>query len=414
MVKVNVPQNPWYGDDYLLLDFPDGWEVNVCRMTGEAAPRLTEAAIQAAFDRPIGTGRIRDLARGKQEAVIIFDDLSRPTKAAELVPYVLRELQEAGIADDNIRFVAALGAHGAMKVIDFKKKLGADIPRRYRVYNHNPYENCTSLGNTSRGTPVSINSEVMSCDFKVAIGVITPHTHTGFGGGSKIFLPGVAHIDTIQANHVNFLGGDKNFLAGTKPTRDINENIMRADSEEATRMAGLDVIVNAVVNLRRDTVGLFIGDVVAAHREGVKFAERIYHTEPPPPTDAFIVNNYCKAGEAAVGLGFIGRLLPPEGADMVIIGNIPEGQSCHYLVRSFGKKLGGRLWRPITRMGSKIKRLIVLGPDIDLVGLDWLGPIDKTIVADDWPEVVKLLQTEHGDTCRVTVIPDASVQYFQS
>ncbi|GAI06591.1 unnamed protein product, partial [marine sediment metagenome] len=64
------------------------------------------------------------LAKGKKEVVILFDDMSRATPSAVLIPHVLEELAVAGIPDDNIRFIAAIGAHGSMNGIDFRKKLG--------------------------------------------------------------------------------------------------------------------------------------------------------------------------------------------------------------------------------------------------------------------------------------------------
>ncbi|GAF92096.1 unnamed protein product, partial [marine sediment metagenome] len=79
------------------------------------------------------------------------DDLSRSTPSAVMIPYVLEELAAAGIPDDSIRFIAAIGAHGSMNGIDFRKKLGDDVMGRFLVYNHNPYENCTPLGPSSRG-----------------------------------------------------------------------------------------------------------------------------------------------------------------------------------------------------------------------------------------------------------------------
>jgi nickel-dependent lactate racemase len=119
------------------------------------------------------------------QAVIIFDDLSRPTRASELVPHILAELKAGGIADEAIRFVAGTGAHGAMKLMDFEKKLGRNVVQKFDVYNHNPYENCTYVGQTSRGTPVYLNSEVMSCDLKILLGCIVPHPTAGFGGGQN-------------------------------------------------------------------------------------------------------------------------------------------------------------------------------------------------------------------------------------
>lgn len=413
---VNVPQFPWYGDTELELDFPASWEVTTCQMAGQDAPELSEEGIQAAFLNPIGTPRIAQLARNKKEVVILFDDLSRPTEVAELVPYVLQELQEGGIKEENIRFIAAIGAHGAMKLMDFIKKLGPAVLQRFLVYNHNPFENCTYLGTTSRGTPVSINSEVMSCDLKIAIGSIMPHPITGFGGGGKMVLPGVAHIDTIEANHSN-LGGIRKPPPGSSLKRpesagDMTGNAARLDMEEAARMAGLDVIVNAVVNLHRDTIGLFVGDLVAAHREGVELAKKAYATKTPGEVDIAVANAYSKANEGIIAVPIGRRLLKEEGGDLIIICNIPEGQICHYLSRSFGKNMGGRCWTPRTRLPRRAKRMIVLGPYVDRAGLDWLGPLELVTLANSWSEILDMLKMSYGDNARVAVIPDATLQYF--
>ncbi len=157
--------------------------------------------MEKAFLNPIGTKPISELAKGKKEVVILFDDLARPTPVVEIVPFVLRELEKAGISDRQVRFIAALGAHGAHTANDFRKKLGEEVLDRFPVYNHHPFDFCTYLGKTSRGTPVSINKEVMACDLKIGIGSIVPHAFSGFGGGGKILLPGVAHIDSIAYNH---------------------------------------------------------------------------------------------------------------------------------------------------------------------------------------------------------------------
>jgi nickel-dependent lactate racemase len=416
---VKVPQLPWYGDSELELNFPDSWVIDTCQRPGQAGTKLNQREIQDTFLNPIGTPRIAELARGKKEVAILFDDLSRPTKVAELVPYILKELNEAGISDDNIRFIPTLGTHGAMKLTDYVKKLGTDVVRRFPVYNHNAYENCSYLGQTSRGTNVRINSEVMSCDLKITIGAILPHLSAGFGGGAKAILPGVAHIDTIWENHTNLtpqgqptpedpLGGKDPLVGFGK----MENNVQRLDMEEAARMAGLDVIVNVVVDIYRDTIGLFVGDLVQAHREGVKLAETLYATKTPDRADVVIMNCYAKANEGVVALGMCSSLLKEEGGDLVVICNIPEGQICHYLARSFGKLIGGRLWTRRTKLPRNTKRMIALGPYIDKAGLDWLGPADLVSMAYSWADALDMLKKAYSHNPRVVVIPDATLIYF--
>ena len=81
---VNVPQMPWYGDTKLALEFPDSWQVTTCQMGGQDSPKIGDKEMRAAFANPIGTPRIAELAKGKKDVVILFDDLTRPTRTAEL------------------------------------------------------------------------------------------------------------------------------------------------------------------------------------------------------------------------------------------------------------------------------------------------------------------------------------------
>ncbi len=409
---VKVPQFPWYGDTELELEFPDAWEVVVPRMAGEKAPKLTDQQIRDAIRKPIGTPRIAEMARGKKEVCIIFDDLTRPTKLDQIVPHVLDELHEGGIRDENIRFIAALGLHGAMKLMDFQKKLGEEIPRKYLVFNHNPYENCTYLGETSRGVPVSINSEFMACDLKISIGSLVPHPTAGFGGGGKMILPGVASTESIAANHGKMCTISETGSIVLDTWGRVDDNVQRLDMEEIARMAGLDFSINALVNIDRDTIGLFCGDLVEAQREGVKMGRKVYACEAPKDADIVVANAYAKANEAALVAGLGSKMLKESGGDLVVIGNIPEGQICHYLARSFGKKIGGQLYGAHKKLPARVKRMYALGPYIDKAGLDWIGPIDQITILNSWAEILAALKKNNGTRAKAVVIPDGTLQYF--
>ncbi|HEX9976208.1 MAG TPA: lactate racemase domain-containing protein, partial [Dehalococcoidales bacterium] len=103
-------------------------------MPGYKLPALKPEEIRAAVTNLIDLAPIRELARGKKEVVIIFDDMTRVTRTAEIVPFVLEELALAGIPDNKIRFICALGNHGASTRVDFAKKLGEDVVARFPVY----------------------------------------------------------------------------------------------------------------------------------------------------------------------------------------------------------------------------------------------------------------------------------------
>ena len=108
MAELKLPQLAWYGTRELELGLPDSWQVEVCDMAGGNCPALSPDEIRASVNNPIGIAPIRELARGKKEVVIIFDDMTRITRVDEIIPFVLEELTKAGVPDSNIRFVCAM------------------------------------------------------------------------------------------------------------------------------------------------------------------------------------------------------------------------------------------------------------------------------------------------------------------
>jgi len=200
-MKIRIPQLLWYDNSEMELDFPPSWSISFRPMKGGGRRKLIHQEIEKSFQKPISSKPIRELAKGKREVVILFDDLARPTPVFEVLPWVLRELEGAGISDQQIRLIAALGAHGALTANDFRKKLGEEVLDRFPVYNHCPFLNCKEIGKTSYGTKVEVNSEVMNCDLKIAIGQVVPHPIFGLSGGSKIIMPGVSSYQSVRAHH---------------------------------------------------------------------------------------------------------------------------------------------------------------------------------------------------------------------
>jgi len=409
MTKIRIPQLLWYENTEMELNFPPSWAVFFCPMKGGERKRLTPEQREKAFLNPIGSKSIQELAKGKKEVVILFDDLARPTPVSEIVPYVLRELKKAGISDEQIRFIVALGAHGAQTANDFRKKLGQEVLDRFPVYNHHPFDHCTYLGKTHQGTPVSINREVMACDLKIGIGSIVPHSFSGFGGGGKIILPGVAHIDSIAYNHGILVKEHPGCVGIGK----IEGNIPRVDIEEAAKMASLDVKIDAIINLRGEITGLFVGDPILEYREGIKLAKEVYATTPAKNMDIVVVNAYSKPNECAIA-PFIGiPSLKEQGGDLVIIANEPGGQVVHYLFGEFGKCGEGRLQLP-QPLPTKVKRFIVLSPFKDHVGACFFGEVSSILWVKTWEEVLDLLTAEWGNKANVAIYPDGTIQYFQA
>ena len=285
-----VHSRAWYGDEELTLNFPSGWEVET--LGPKDAPVLSDTQIEQAFAAPIGTPRISELAKGKKSAAIIVDDLSRPTPAATVIPFLLRELASAGVPKSEIRFVVGGGSHRPLTDEEVAKKIGADVAAAHEATSHDFMSgDLRALGSLDNGMPIYLNRVVADADFKICLGGIYPHGSVGFGGGAKLIVPGIAGFTTMFYFH-SFSPSRGHAVIERKGSEPDHRDF----SEAVAGVLGLDVIVNTVLNSRREICGLFVGDFVQAHRQGAHFALETYGTEIPETsrkeTDLVVLNCY--------------------------------------------------------------------------------------------------------------------------
>lgn len=409
---VAVPQLAWHNPQELNLTFPAGWDVETLNMNGFNRPVLPAGHIRQAITNPAYGPPLRELATSKDEVAIIFDDLTRVTRVAQFVPFVLEELSRAGVPGDRVRFIAASGCHGALNRVDLVKKLGAEVVARYPVYNHNPYENCVYVGTTNSGLPLHVNAEVMRCSLKIGIGVITPHIMAGFGGGGKIVLPGVSSLDTAEAFHNMEKTAGKR-VAGEKGSTGMGvfeNNPLQKEIQEAAGMVGLTFIINCLVNYWGEPVAVFAGEPTGAFMAGATEAKTHYLTPSVNDADVAVANVFAKASEALIGLYPSSGAVSKKGGDVVLICNSPEGQVSHYLMGTFGKTVCGRL-RLAVRVPPQVRHLIIFSEYPEFAARNYFAEPEKIFFTQTWEEVMHLLQEWHGDYARVVVYPDASIQY---
>jgi nickel-dependent lactate racemase len=405
--EVSVPNKQWHGDEPLTLTFPDVWKVKRCKMACEEQQALSDAEIRRMLENPLGTASLSRLADRAHETVIIFDDMTRPTRTCQYATHILEILKGAGIPRDNIRFIIAPGTHGTFGRLDFVKKLGEEIVDEYQVYNHNPYEMLDYLGETSYETPVYVNSEVMKCDLKIGIGTVLFHPFTGFSGGGKIINPGVAGIETIRYNHGDLGGfGYYNSPHPSSGFLKVEENVVRLDAEETAKIAGLDYKVDTVLNLDRNPVEAYSGDFVMTHRKAVDGAKR-WHRFESQEADIVIANSYMRENEPFTCLWPAYNSVKEDGS-IVIIANDPDGITNHWLLGAHGKTTGGSLWSGGPSPLRRGTRLIIHSSYKSRIDEMMMGPPETTMWIKEWDEVIEELLNYHKNGSNVCVIPDAS------
>jgi nickel-dependent lactate racemase len=411
MKKISVPSRLWYGNAERELTFPARWDVTNLTSPGLDKPGLTSEQIKEKVDHPIDGPTLTALAHAKKQAVIVFDDMTRPTPVKDVAPFVLDILHGAGMKRDQIRFLWALGSHGAYDMINARKKLGDEIVEKYAVYNHDPFQNTIRAGRTPTGVEVWFNREFMACDLKIGIGCITAHVHVGFGGGAKLIMPGVAGIETINQFH-NQLFRDP----GRTGLGNFENNIMRAECDAAGDLAGLNFKVDCLINRKGQITDLYTGTFRATHAAGAQEAKDHYGIPFSTGYDIVVCNSYAKASESAIALLLALQTLKP-GAQgtAVLISDAPEGQVPHYVMRAWGSDYGGRHYshRSPGFVQLLMKNLIVLNPHPDRTGLDLICHPDDATTVKTWPEVLAILEKDYPNEAKVAVIQDGTMQYLR-
>jgi nickel-dependent lactate racemase len=411
MKRVSVPSRLWYENEEKELNFPERWVVDNLTSPGFEKTGLAPDEIKDRIENPIEGPTLEELAKRKNQAVIVFDDMTRPTPVKDIAPHVLESLHKAGMKKDQIRFIWALGSHGPFDMINARKKLGDEIVENYAVYNHDAFQNTVWAGRTPTGVELWLNREFMNCDLKIGIGCITAHVHVGFGGGAKLILPGVAGIETINQFHNQMFRDPVRTGLGK-----FDNNIMRAECDAAGDRVGLDFKVDCLLNRRGEITGIYAGSFRATHAAGAEEGKDHYGIPHTTGYDVAVCNSYGKANESAIALLLSLTVLKP-GAEgtAVLIADAPEGQVPHYVMRAWGTGYGGRHYSPRDPgfVSLLMKKLIVFNPKPDRTMLDLVCHYDDATVVKTWNEVLTELEKDYPEEAKVAVIQDGTMQYVK-
>jgi nickel-dependent lactate racemase len=121
------------------------------------------------------------------------------------------------------------------------------------------------------------------------IGSIAYHYFSGWSGGRKMVLPGVAHIDTAWANHRLTLTtrGDMSPDCGNGK---LDGNPVHEDMVEAAGMIENSFMINAVLDGWARVVDVVSGGMDASHREAVERARAVLDFDVDRRCDLAIVS----------------------------------------------------------------------------------------------------------------------------
>ena len=271
------------------------------------------SAVAAAVAHPAGARPLASVATARSRVVVALEAGARGEAAGAHFAAVRRAL--AAVPDDHVTVAVASGPCERVRAEELP-----DAVRRHRVVVHDPRDEggMVEMGRTSRGTRIRVNRCVAEADLVVAAGRVSPDAFAGYGGGAAAIFPGLAHLDD---------GWRSRALADPAALGAADGNPCREDLEEAVRRLGRDTYVVDLVAVRGAFLGAVAGDLVYAHRDGVRLARPWCEVEAAP-ADAVVVSAPLPAAaslcEATRLLAQASPLLR-EGGTVILAAECPDG-----------------------------------------------------------------------------------------
>jgi nickel-dependent lactate racemase len=279
-----------YGRGSIDLELPDerlgaGARVELLEKHPVPAIHDPDNALRSALEAPIDSSPLRELARGRRDAVIVISDRTRPVPNAAILPPLLEELRAGGLPLAAVTVLVATGLHRPNTPEELAEMLGSELARSLRIEQHDArdHQAHVDLGRVS-GIPVLIDRRYLESDLKILTGLIEPHLMAGYSGGRKAVCPGLAGVETVQVAH-----GPVMLEAHVGPGI-VEGNPLHAALLEVLECAGADFLANVALDRERRIAGVFCGDPVTAHAAGMRFVETESLVSMPEPADLVIVS----------------------------------------------------------------------------------------------------------------------------
>jgi nickel-dependent lactate racemase len=175
-----------------------------------------------------------------------------------------------------------------MSTAEMREKLGDAIVDRFTVSNHdwtNP-DNLYFAGRVDPGIDVWVNKKMREYDFIVGLGQIMPMDVCGFTGGCNIIIPGLCGPKTSADFHWVRVGLAATEVVGRR------ENPIRTAIDNSAMAAGLNAILNVVLDGEGKICGAVYGHPIEAHRTGVSLALRAHTVRLRQKADIVVADGF--------------------------------------------------------------------------------------------------------------------------
>lgn len=271
-----MQQSIEYGDGHLVVELPDGAIVVRAGLADEPAPLPDPAtATEAALRAPLGSEPIAGLVRAGSTVTIAFPDRvkggSGPTAHRRVVlPLLLDHLEAAGVRQDDIRLICAIGLHRKNRHEEMIGYLGREVVDRIpaaNLVNHDAEDptQMVDLGVSALGDPVQVNRAVVESDLSIMIGHTAGNPYGGFSGGYKMPTTGLTSWRSIASHHSPESLYRDDFIPASTGSR-FREQLTAVGRRMEEFMSQPFFAVDAVLDSQSRQLGVYAGTVPRVER----------------------------------------------------------------------------------------------------------------------------------------------------
>lgn len=229
-----------------------------------------DSMISQSLSKPVESISLEEKLDGAKSMLILTVDITRPSPTPMLLP-ILELCKSRKIA---VTLCIALGRHGPMTQESLRDFLEPQVFDHYPVVQHDAFDDAIhhDFGSTSRGTPIKVNQILQEHDFICGLSFIEPSYLMGYSGSRKLVMPGIAHHESIDANHYWLTHPDTR-------SGELDSNPMHQDAMEFMEHFGFDWLTCAVLDGQDQIVEVFSGDWIKAHRLACEASGKIFQTQ---------------------------------------------------------------------------------------------------------------------------------------
>jgi lactate racemase len=241
-----------YGETEIPIRVPDENFYKILEPKKPAPAVQLSDQIEASLSQPLNDFQLSSIVKRGSIAGVLVDPIIPSSAQKQAIEIITAKLGALGVSEIK------LFSRRRTSNVDTSPSIGQPGLKTFDPRD----ETFTEMGKTSQGTKVLLETELLACDVKISICMVTPHFASGFTGGPDILLPGASSLETIANNRSLMVKGESH-------PGDTVENPVLADAFEAYKMAGAFYSVAFIPDGWGGVDAVISGELEAAFRASV-------------------------------------------------------------------------------------------------------------------------------------------------